>query len=254
MAMKKALVFAQVMHARQRPKKHVFHYGVSYLSFVLSEISQLKMKCFSVNRWNLFSFYEKDHGPRDGTALDLWIRKLLAEHNITEADGDVRLLTLPRLFGYVFNPVSFWLCFDKNNGLRAVLSEVSNTFGEHHSYLSCHDDHRPIEADDWLEAVKAFHVSPFLGMTGYYRFKFMCRNDSINVTINYFDNDGLMLATNVAGNAVPLTPQKLLYSLFRFPLVTFKVIGLIHMEAVRLLFKGAKYHPKPPPPKFEISS
>lgn len=253
MAINKALVFANVMHARQRPKKHVFNYGVFYLYFVLDEISRLSTSLFSVNRLNLFSFYEKDYGPRDGTSLSAWIHKILTEYNVTEANGAVRLLTLPRLFGYAFNPVSFWLCFDQKNKLRAVLSEVSNTFGEHHSYLCFHDDHRPIEPRDWLEAKKVFHVSPFLHVIGHYRFRFRCDEKNVNININYYDNNGLMLATSVNGQAESLTTNQLLKGFLRYPLVTFKVIFLIHMQAIRLLLKGAGYKPKPAPPVSEVT-
>jgi DUF1365 family protein len=257
MALTKALLTARVMHARQRPRRHSFTYGVYYLCFSLSDIGDLPNRLLSVDKWNLFSFYNRDHGPRDHGkrergSLEQWMRAVLAEHEVS-ADGDITLLTLPRVLGYVFNPVSFWFCRDKAGGLRAVLSEVCNTFGERHCYLSLHDDRRPIEPQDWLKAKKLFHVSPFLDVTGHYEFRFACDDDKVNVIINYHDADGLMLATSLIGQRQPLTARTLATHFFRYPLITFKVIALIHGEALRLILKGARYRPKPPPPPIEVS-
>ena len=99
-------------------------------------------------------------------------------------------MTMPRLFGYVFNPVSFWFCRDRDGRLRAVLCEVNNTFGEHHCYLVHHDDRRPIEADAWLDGRKAFHVSPFLPVEGSYRFRFRLDAERAHVDVNYHDDAG----------------------------------------------------------------
>jgi DUF1365 family protein len=253
MVMKSGLLIATIMHARQRPKKHAFTYGAYYLCFALSDMRLLASRLLSLERWNLFSFYKKDYGARDGGALDDWIRKILAEHKITAADGDIVLVTLPRLLGYAFNPVSFWFCFDTQNRLRAVLSEVRNTFGEHHFYLSCHENHAPILSDQWLQAEKAFHVSPFLPVNGHYRFRFTCSKEQVRVLINYFDQDGLMLATSITGSRHDLTATQLLKCFIRYPLVTFKIIALIHSEALRLILKGARYHPKPMPPTAEVT-
>jgi len=251
--MPNALMIADVVHARQRPAKHVFRYGIYYLCFDLDDLKRLPRKWLALNRWNLFSFYEHDHGVNDGASLDGWIRNVLRKWNLPEADGKIVLLTLPRVLGYVFNPVSFWFCLDKNGNLRAVLSEVRNTFGERHCYLSFHDDHRPIRNDDWLRAEKVFHVSPFMDVKGHYLFRFVYRDDKIGVWIDHHNEDGAMLLTSVIGERRPLTSANLLKCFIRYPLVTFKVIGLIHFEAVRLLLKGMRYRPKPTPPVNEVS-
>lgn len=253
MAIANGLLISKIMHARQKPRKHAFTYGAYYLCFALEELKTLGNTFLSLNQFNLFSFHDRDHASRNGDNIENWIHRLLQEWNITQADGKIVLLTLPRVLGYVFNPVSFWFCLDKLGNLRAVLSEVSNTFGEHHSYLSFHDDHRPITGDDWLEAQKMFHVSPFMKVEGYYRFRFVYSEDKIGVWINYFDEAGMLLATSVTGKRHPLTSANLLKCFFRYPLVTFKVIGLIHFEAVRLLLKRIKYQPKPLPPATEVS-
>lgn len=254
MVIENGLLIADVSHARQRPKRNAFSYGVYYLCFALDEIAQLKNGILSLNRFNLFSFHERDHAKRDGQPLEPWIRKVLADYNITQADGRVILLTLPRVLGYVFNPVSFWFCLDKDNNLRAVLSEVSNTFHDRHCYISCHEDRRPIQPDDLLRAEKVFHVSPFIDVTGYYMFRFVYRDNKIGVWIDHYNDEGLLLTTSLTGKRKPLTTRNLLHAFFRYPLVTFKVIGLIHYQAIIIwLFKGIRYRPRPIPPSTEVS-
>jgi DUF1365 family protein len=253
MGIGRAIIAANVIHKRLRPHVHQFGYKVYYLCFALSQIKKLGNRFLSLERWNLLGFYRRDHADRNGGDLDVWIRTLLATHKIAEANGEIILLALPRILGYVFNPVSFWFCLDQQGGLRAVLSEVCNTFGEHHSYISYHDDHRVIEPVDWLRSEKLFHVSPFMDVKGYYLFQFQCAEQKVSATVNYYDDQGLLLATSVAGKPEILTTLRLLHYFFRYPLVTFKVIGLIHWEAVRLVLKGIRYRPKPPPPLHEVS-
>ena len=249
-----ALVSADVMHKRARPRAHGFTYKVYYLFFALSQIDKLPNKLFSLDRWNLLSFYRRDHGARDGSDLTAWIRKILVDYDMVEADGDILLLALPRVMGYVFNPVSFWFCLDRKGGLRAVLSEVCNTFGEHHGYISFHPDHRPLQPDDWLKSQKIFHVSPFMDVKGHYQFRFICRPDKVFACVNYFDEEGLMLTTSVGGIPAPMTTIAVLKNFLRYPLITIKVIALIHWEAVRLVLKGIRYRPKPSPPLQKITT
>jgi uncharacterized protein len=132
------ICFGGVMHARLRPRRNVFRYRVFFMRLPLSRLGRLRNFFFSINRWNLFSFHYADHGARDGSSPERWIRRLLASEGIENADGEVVLQTFPRVLGYVFNPVSFWLCHDRDGGLRAILCEVNNTFGEHHNYLLTH--------------------------------------------------------------------------------------------------------------------
>jgi len=246
------LLVADVAHARQRPKRNAFHYGVYYLCFALEDMARLRLSLLSLGRFNLFGFFDRDYG-NGKTSPEDWIKDVLREWNIPQADGRIVLLTMPRLFGYAFNPVSFWFCLDKEGGLRAVLSEVTNTFRDRHCYLSFHDDRRVIAPDDWIRAEKIFHVSPFIEIAGYYLFRFVYREDKIGVWINYHDAEGLMLTTSLAGNRLPLTSPNLLFYFFRYPLVTMKVIGLIHMQALQLWMKGIRYIRRPEPPSNEVS-
>lgn len=245
MALKDALLIADVAHQRLLPKRHALSYTVYYLCFPISCINKIATAVLSLNRFNIFGFYESDHGI-NATNCQTWIREVLMQHSLTEADGEIILLTMPRVLGYAFNPVSFWFCLDKAGALRAVLSEVNNTFGERHCYLSYHDDHRTIKKDDWLESRKVFHVSPFLEVKGSYRFRFAYSEAKIGAWIDYYVDGQNILMTSLVGKRQMLNDSNLLICFFRYPLVTLKVIFLIHLHALRLVLKGIRYHNKAP--------
>ncbi len=253
MGLSHALFVARVSHARVRPKKNAFSYHVYYLCLPLAALEWLKkLHLLSLERMNLFSLKARDHGIAAGEWRN-WIRDLLATWNITHADGDVVLMTMPRVLGYAFNPVSFWFCLSKNGELACVVSEVHNTFGERHCYLSYHADGRMIGADDWLTSNKVFHVSPFIPIEGHYEFRFAYGEEKIGIWINHHDADGLLLTTAMTGKRQSLTDRALIYHFIRYPLVTLKVIGLIHFQAIKLLRKGIVYHRKPAPPTTEVT-
>ena len=252
MALAHTWLKANVLHARQRPKKNVFRYRVYYLCLALSQWPSLaRLAFFSLDRFNLFSLHARDYGRN--TTPEIWIRSLLTHYQITSADGEIVLMTMPRILGYAFNPVSFWFCLDKSGILRAMLADVTNTFGERHAYLLFHDDQRPITDTDWLTSKKAMHVSPFIEVIGHYEFRISYQPHAIGVWIHYHDINGLLLTTSVSGERHTLTTKSLLTCCFRYPLVTLKVIGLIHYQALRLFLKGVRYHYKPTPPSTEIS-
>jgi DUF1365 family protein len=164
-------------------------------------------------------------------------------------DGEILLLTLPRQFGYVFNPVSFWYCLDRDGGLRAVLCEVANTFGDTHNYLVAHDDGRPIAPGDWIEGRKVFHVSPFLPVEGVYRFSFALDERSVGAQIHYGDAEGLVLATGLAGPRCTLDRAAVLRRYVANPLVALAVILRIHWQAFGLWRKRTRFHPRPVHPR-----
>jgi DUF1365 family protein len=248
------LIFAgRVVHARLRPRRNAFSYGVFFLRFPVDAPERLRGPLLSVDRFNLVSFHRRDHGARDGSDLSPWIRDLLAREGIATADGTVWLQTFPRVLGYVFNPVSFWLCHDREGRLRAVVCEVNNTFGEHHNYLLAHPDERPIEPGDTLTARKVFYVSPFCAVAGTYRFRFETAPAATRVRIDYEDVDGRLLLTSVSGAATPLSTKALLGALAGHGWMTLGVIARIHWQALRLWLKGVPFFSKPAPPVQETT-
>jgi len=238
------MMFGKVMHARLFPKSNKFRYSMYYLELPLSALQEGPI---AYNRFGLLSFYDKDHGPRDGSALETWARGILQEYGLGEiCNGGISLITLPRVLGYVFNPVSFWVCEDREGKIRAVICEVHNTFGECHSYICAHDDHRPITEKDTLEGEKLFHVSPFLIREGRYSFRFDLREGHFGVWIDYFAPDGnKQLLTSLIGKREPMSKAALARAFWRYPLVTFKAIFLIHWQALKLIGKGIRYIPRP---------
>lgn len=248
------LCLGQVMHRRLRPVVNAFVYPVFYCRLPLSRLEETANAVFSLNRWNLLSLSFSDHGARDGSHPLPWIRDLLARQGLVEADGEIVLQCFPRVLGFVFNPVSFWLAHDRAGGLRAVLAEVSNTFGERHSYLLHHADRRVIGDGDILSAVKVFHVSPFLPLVGGYRFRFAESGSVRRVNIDYGDADGDLLLTAISGRPQAWRTGTLLAALVRMPLLTFGVIARIHWQALKLWRKGVPFFKKPEAPLQELSS
>lgn len=247
------IVPMRIFHARARPKKNAFVYNLCYVTITGDEFFAGKRSAlFSVDRANVFSLRSKDYGDGGGEPTK-WIRDTLQRFQVGSADGRVDLLTLPRIFGYAFNPVSFWFCHDRGNGLRAVVAEVNNTFGERHFYLCCHPDQRVIERGDRLRVRKIFYVSPFLDVAGEYDFGFDCKPPGISVIINLIDETGIALATFMSGSPRPLTNLRLLAILALAPLQMIKVIGLIHWQALKLHLKGVPSHVKPAPPTAPVS-
>lgn len=235
------------MHSRVFPRRNQFSYGIYYLSCPLTQMNALVDGVrFGVNRFGLLSFYDRDHGPCDGKPLLPWIKSILKDNAVTQADGEIVLVTMPRVIGYVFNPVSFWICYDQSEQIRAVLCEVHNTFDEHHSYLCIPKDGGVITSDTWLEAEKLFHVSPFLKREGRYRFRFDFRTEKMGVWIDFHDaTTKRQLLTALTGRLEPYTPATRRSAFWFHPLVTLKAIMLIHWQAIKLLLKGQKYVPKP---------
>jgi hypothetical protein len=235
------LLTGNVMHARLFPRKNHFRYGIYYLAFPLSSRPSLPI---AYNRFGAMSFYDKDHGDGSGN-LEQWARDILAAYGV-RAEGEIALVCMPRIFGYVFNPVSFWLCHDAEGALKAVLCEVHNTFGEKHTYICAYADGRTITLAETMQARKVFHVSPFLERDGSYEFRFDVTDGHLKVWIDYFHADGRkQLVTAVAGKLSDMTRESCRRVFWRYPLVTFKAIFLIHYQALKLVVKKIRYVPKP---------
>ncbi|HET8731864.1 MAG TPA: DUF1365 domain-containing protein [Moraxellaceae bacterium] len=240
-----------VVHTRLHPHKHHFRYPALFVCFPLARKQELSGPLFSLDRFNVFSYHEADHG--DGQNGDAWARNILHRFDI-EAGGEIWLQTLPRILGFVFNPVSFWYCHDTAGDLRAVICEVNNTFGERHCYLLTAPENAVITQATDLHARKVFHVSPFFAIEGEYRFRFLLHPARRTVRIDYRVQDRPVLMTAVTGEAQPLCTKNLLHSLVTLGWATVMVVVRINWQALRLWLKGTRFHTKPQPPQQEISS
>jgi hypothetical protein len=241
------LLVGRVMHERLRPRQHRFAYPVFYVRCNLARLASLDSGWFGVNRWRPLSLYTRDHGPCDGSDLDTWMRARLLEAGLP-ADGEIWLQAFPRVFGYAFNPVSFWFCHDRDGGLRALLAEVRNTFGARHGYLLSASDGAEIDASTELICRKVLHVSPFCQIEGHYRFRVCETQQGSSVAIDYYDADGLLIRTAVGGRLHPLTRASALGALARQPLLTLGVVARIHWQALRLFLKKVPFYGKHPAP------
>ena len=235
------LMLGRVLHRRLRPRIHAFAYPVFFVSLPLRRLATANCAIFSVGRWNLLSFHDGDHGPRDGTALLPWIESLLREHGLPH-DGEIILQAFPRVLGWVFNPVSFWYCHDRSGALIAVLAEVNNTFGGSHNYLLHNPDGAPLADDQELRADKQFHVSPFNKIVGAYRFRFDQACAQQVARIDYHDDEGPLLLTALVGEPHPWTAGTLWLAFLRMPFLTAGVMFRIHWQALKLWLKGVPFH------------
>ena len=242
----------ETFHGRHGGVKNAFRYRVDYI-LLDPEASAEGPRLFARNRANLLSLHDRDHGGPPGQGRGAaWVREVLQAHGITLPWLKIELLTQPRVLGHVFNPVSFWLCRDGTGALRAVIAEVTNTFGDRHSYLCHHDDLGPITREDTLTARKVFHVSPFQEISGEYRFRFDIGAEKVGIWIDFRDGENGVLATLV-GRRAPLTNGSILAACLRRPFGSRRVLALIHWQALKLFLKGARYHARPAPPADEVS-
>jgi DUF1365 family protein len=228
-----------VIHKRFKPKIHFFKYQVFSLLIDLSELKILdqKISFFSYNSFNLISFFDKDHGDRDGSSLVEWVKKNLKENKIISENIKIKLLCYPRIFGYVFNPLSVFYVYDKNEELISILYEVKNTFGEQHTYIF------KVENNNLLQhnCEKKFHVSPFIEMDCNYFFRILKPTEKISVIIDQYQSNEKILYASQDGIRRDFTSSELIRSYLKHPLMTFKIIIAIHFEAFKLWSKGIRY-------------
>ncbi len=239
--LRSSLLVGRVMHERLSPQRHGFRYRLYMHRLSLGELAELsgRLRLLGINRWRPSAFFERDHLPgRPGTLRER-VEARLREHGVTGQVGAIELVTNCRVFGYVFNPVSFFFCYDQHEALVAVVVEVNNTFGESHAYVLTPDG-EPVTAK------KVFHVSPFMTLDGTYRFAFDVSPDHLDVRIDLYRRGVPVFVSRLSLDRRPLTDRGLAVALVRYPLVTLAVIGRIHWQALRLWWKGATYYPKPP--------
>ena len=250
-----ALVHGTVMHQRMRPRPHRFSYRVFNLLIDLQRLDELDgdLRWFSRNRFNLLSFRDADHGPRDGTSLYGFAQSALSQAGLDLTGGRVLLWCYPRVLGYVFNPLSVYYCYARDGALAALIYEVRNTFGEMHCYVAPILDGERSQAGIRQERDKLFYVSPFIAPDMRYRFRLNAPGPDLKVRILETDADGPLLAATFSGQRAPMTDRVILATLARIPLMTLKVIVSIHIEALRLWLKGAPFFRRPSTPPRPIS-
>lgn len=238
MTFRSAIYRGSVVHDRRRPKRHRLRYTVFTLLLDLDELPEIDrlMRLFSYNGFAPLSFHDKDHGPATGAELKPWVEERLAEAGVATDGGAIKLLCYPRVFGYVFNPLSVYFCYDQSGELAAILYEVCNTFRERHTYvIPVADDGRAVVRQS---CAKALYVSPFIGMDTAYRFRIVPPTEKVSVTIRQEDAEGLLLAASFFGAREDLTQWSLMKCFLGFPLLSIKVILGIHWEAIKMWLKG----------------
>ena len=228
-----------VIHKRFKPKIHFFKYKVFSLLLDLSDLNRLDkdISFFSYNTFNLISFFDKDHGERDGSSLFEWVKKNLVENNINSENIKIKLLCYPRILGYVFNPLSVFFVYDYQENLISILYEVKNTFGEQHTYIFKVENNKLLQH----KCSKKFHVSPFIEMDCNYFFKILKPAEKISVIIDQYQLDDKILFASQDGRRVDFNSKELLKSYIKHPLMTFKIISAIHFEAFKLWAKGIRF-------------
>jgi DUF1365 family protein len=243
-----------VTHQRHSPRRHALRYRLFQLLIDVDELPTLdaRLRLFGHNRWALFSFYDRDHGQGDDRPLRAYVEPILADAGLDIAGGPIRLLSLPRVLGYVFNPLSLFYCHRPSGELAAVILEVSNTFGERHSYLI----EVPAGAAGVVrrDCAKAFFVSPFMDMQMTYDFRVTQPGERVATVIHGRGRDGaLIIAAAFAGERRALTDRTLASAFLGHPLITLKVILAIHWEALKLVAKGVALRRKPPAPASAVT-
>jgi hypothetical protein len=246
-----ALYLGHVLHRRLRPRVHVLRYRVLHMALDIDRIDDMaaRLLLFSRGRFNLFAFHDRDVG--DGGPLRAHAERLLLEAGIASDGGRIVLLTMPRILGYAFNPLSTWFCHGANGALRAVIYEVSNTFGERHNYVIAVE---PGAGTLHQSAPKRFHVSPFLPMDMDYAFRVQPPGERLGIGITVSDAQGPVLAAVHTARRKALSDAALLRAAIAYPLATLKVTVGIHWEALKLWAKRVPLFRKPLPPTQSVTA
>ncbi|MDE8344786.1 MAG: DUF1365 domain-containing protein [Acidocella sp.] len=236
------LFAGRVAHIRHTPFRHKFDYRIWMLAAELDQLDALgaASRLFSHNRAGLLSIQDRDHGFRDGRGLRAYVETALAAQNLSAFAARIVFVTMPRLLGFAFNPISFYYCYDEHGTLGAVLHQVKNTFGGQIGYLMPVGDGPLIRQS----APKRMHVSPFFDEQGGYRFALTAPLEKLMVSIQYGAAEKRMTAT-MGLRARDWSDRSLLRLLFEMPLTPLKVIIAIHWQALKIWVRGAKYHPAP---------
>ena len=237
------LIISSIVHRRYGEVKHFFKYKVPSIFLDLDEVETIKKKSkiFSINSFNIFSFNEKDHGYRDERSIKEYVTKFLKEYEINFNKLKIKILCFPRIFGYVFNPLSVLYCYDEDT-LIAIFYEVKNTSDEQHTYVFANSENTEQKTLKH-ECSKDFYVSPFIGMQGKYLFTNKLTSNYINIVIDLYNNNNQrILMASQSGEFIDFKASKLLkYNLLN-PLLGLKVMIAILFEAFRVVINGGKYY------------
>lgn len=208
-----------VTHKRFKPVKHFLKYKTFSFFIDLDEIEKLDKDniIFSFNKFNIFSFYNKDHGNRDGKSLKEWVMDNLVKFNLNENINKIKLLCYPRIFGYVFNPLSIFYCY-KDEELKVIFYEVKNTFNEQHTYIFKVKDSNIVNQ----KCKKKFYVSPFMNMETYYSFSLLNPSEKLSVSIKQTDKKDTILTAVQTGERKDFNLKQLVVNFFKYPLMTIK--------------------------------
>ncbi len=236
----------RTVHARFGAVTHSLAYDIYQLLIDVDDVeaSFKGLNWLKYNRFAPFAFYDRDHGDRSGAPLRAWVEMRLAEAGIKLDGGAIRLLTFPRVLGFVFNPISVFFAYGMQGELKGVVYEVNNTFGETHSYVAPASN----DAIEHHSADKVLHVSPFFDVSGRYAFTLRAPDDSITLVIDKYKDKIRDHVASLKARRLPFSDAALAHAFFTMPFLTIKVVAAIHFEALKLLFKGAQYHNKPAPP------
>lgn len=248
--MKSAIYAGEVFHQRFRPRPHRLRYRIFQCLFDLDEIDAMagRLRLFSRNRFNLFSFHDKDFADRSGTPLRAQVEALMVRAGQEPDGGPIRLLTMPRMLGHVFNPISVWFCHRRDGSLATLIYEVTNTFKERHSYVI------PVTPEQAKAGVsdklirqacdKSFYVSPFMDLDMRYDFTVEPPMERTRVVVAGGDVKGPLIVAAFQGKRRELSDGALFKAFLQHPLLTLKVVAGIHVEALWLFLKriGVRRH------------
>jgi DUF1365 family protein len=247
--MTSALYKGQVMHRRTEPVMNEFRYSLFMVYLDLSELDHVfeNQWLWSIDRFNIASFNRSYHLGDPAVSLDRAVRDLIEERLGRRPEGPVRMLTQMRYFGYNFNPVSFYYCFDKEDGyVETIIVEIHNTpWGEMHCYVLGGNQNKGT-ADNWkFEFAKAFHISPFTDMDTWYDWRFSSPGSNVHVNMKSFREGSIFFEAEMMLKRYPLTGRNLTSSLLRFPFMTGMIVSAIYWQALRLWIKGSPFYTHP---------
>lgn len=228
--------------AHNRPGKHRLRYSIFMLALDLDTLPAISTRLLRHNQASLFTIDDRDHAARIDAPLKPQIETKLREAGIGWTGGRIVLLTMPRVFNYVFNPLSVYFCWRSDGALAALVHEVSNTFGEQHFYVL------PARAENGVvrqTCDKAFFVSPFLEPDLRYEFSVTPPGERAIVSMVVRRGADIALSASFAGNQRDLTDASLFRAWLANPLMTLKVIVAIHWEALLMLLRGVRYLGRP---------